>query len=120
MISASFDGTLRLWNIGSAQGRELVSTEDSHGNALTDVVPLHSTACFTSSVDATLRLFSWRDEPCTERATCKHTFRGHTQSVLGVGYNGKERLFSFGRESEWRMWFVSQDRHPIDLKEMLL
>jgi hypothetical protein len=49
-----------------------------------------------------------------------HTFYAANEGLTGVGFNGRDRLFAFGDAPEWRMWFISQDRNPIDLREALL
>ncbi len=118
LLSSSYDGTVRLWDLSSL--RCLGVAESQRGNALTSVVPMGASAFITTSVDGSMGLIGWDKSDEEMKGTTLHTFRAHSQPLFGVGYNGKERLCSFGQESEWRMWFITRDRHPISVKDELL
>ncbi len=120
LASASYDQTVRLWNVtDSAHPTPLGQPLTGHTNSVTAVAfnPDGRTLA-TGSADRTVRL--WDVTDLAHPTLLGQPLTGHTNSVFAVAFNPDGRTLATGSTDRTvRLWNVTNSAHPTPLGQSL-
>jgi WD40 repeat protein len=96
LVSASNDGTARLWDVASATHIRTLARHE--GRLWSAAFNSDGTILATAGDDLTIRL--WDPQTGTEL----HTFTGHTRRIWSVAFSPDGTLASAGDDGTIRLW----------------
>ena len=95
VVSASYDQTLRVWDVESG---ETIRTLEGHTSIVNAVAVLGERRVVSASFDSTLRVWD------LESGETIRSLEGHTSPVLAVAVLGKRRVVSASSDNALRVW----------------
>jgi WD40 repeat protein/serine/threonine protein kinase len=108
LVSASWDKTMRLWDVDT--GQETLVFEGHTGEVWAMVFSPDGKRLASASRDKTVRLWD------VDKGQQPLVFKGHTEEVVAVAFSpdGK-RLASASRDNTVRLWHVDNAQQPLVL-----
>lgn len=104
ILSGSYDGIARIWS----QDGQVVAEAAGHGSAIKSVKWVDDSKFLTSSMDRSLRLWSYADSS----AVCIGEYVGHKSTVENIAVHaGASRVLSASADNTLGLWSTS----PSDL-----
>ena len=103
IVSASFDNTLKVWDLTKPEGPPCVATLKGHTNVVSSVIQLKDDRLVSASWDNTLKVW---DLTKPEGQQCVATLRGHDGEVNSVIQLKDGRLVSASYDKTLKVWGV--------------
>lgn len=117
ILSGSYDGISRVWNLSG----QVLAEAPGHSSAIKSAKWLDNGAQFvTSSMDRTLRLWSYSDDGSTATITPVAELLGHKATVENIAVHSvSHRILSASADSTVGLWSTQSNESPAAPADVL-
>ncbi|KAK5681673.1 ribosome biogenesis protein ytm1 [Elasticomyces elasticus] len=118
ILSGSYDGQLRVWNMSS----EVVGTGQSHSSSVKAAKFISPTQIASSGMDRTIRIWKYEDSQAAGAASLTPTLElyGHKASVDNIAVHGNSsRVLSASADHSIGLWSTKKAEAPAAPENLL-
>ncbi|KAK3629428.1 ribosome biogenesis protein ytm1 [Elasticomyces elasticus] len=118
ILSGSYDGLLRVWNMSS----EVVGTGQSHTSSIKAAKFISPTQIASSGMDRTIRIWKYEDAQAAGAASLTATLElyGHKASVDNIAVHGNSsRILSASADHSIGLWSTKKAEAPAAPENLL-
>jgi len=118
ILSGSYDGLLRVWNMSS----EIVATGQGHSSSIKAAKFISPTQIVSSGLDRTLRIWKYEDAETGNAGTLTPTLElyGHSSSVDNLAVHApSSRILSASADHTVGLWSTSKTEAPAASDSLL-
>ncbi|KAK5692817.1 ribosome biogenesis protein ytm1 [Elasticomyces elasticus] len=118
ILSGSYDGQLRVWNMSS----EVVGTGQSHSSSVKAAKFISPTQIVSSGMDRTIRIWKYEDAQAAGAASLTPTLElyGHKASVDNIAVHGNSsRVLSASADHSIGLWSTKKAEAPAAPENLL-